>query len=203
MASTELKRKPKKLKLKSCRICKNKFEPYSSLSVTCSIPCSIKLVNDKKAKKTLAKLKLDIKIEKMEQRKAKENLKSKSQWLAEAQKEFNKFIRLRDHREGCISCGSNDDHIKYDAGHYKSRGAHPELRFDESNVAKQCSMNCNMKLSGNIIEFRKGLFIKIGEKELERIEGHNPPKNYTISDIKEIKTKYRKKWRELEKQLFD
>ena len=59
-----------------------------------------------------------------QRRKAKERkakLKSRSEWLKEAQAVFNKFIRLRDKDQPCISCGRYHQG-QYHAGHYRSVG---------------------------------------------------------------------------------
>lgn len=77
---------------------------------------------------------------------------------------FNQFIRLRDKDLPCISCGRYHQE-QWHAGHYRSVGACPELRFDEMNVHKQCSV-CNNYKSGNLTEYRLNLIRKIGEKKL-------------------------------------
>lgn len=186
-----------KRKDKTCKICGNKYKPRSTTQCCCSPACAYQYVVKCNAKKQVKKLQASIKAEKREQRKARESLKTKSQWMAEVQKEFNKYIRLRDKNEPCISCGNTND-VKYDAGHYKTVGAYPELRFEELNCHKQCSKNCNVEKSGNIIEYRKRLIKKIGLNKVEWLEGPHEAKNYTIEDLKELKALYRKKWRDLE-----
>ena len=76
------------------------------------------------------------------------------------------------------------------AGHYRTVGAHPELRFEPDNVHKQCNRNCNKAKSGNLTEYRKNLVKKIGLKRVEYLEGPHKAKHYTIEDIKDIKKKY-------------
>jgi hypothetical protein len=95
------------------------------------------------------------KKEKEDKKKAKEGIKSNTQLLNEAQKEFNAYIREVDKNEPCISCQRFHDG-QYHAGHYLSVGAHPELRFNEDNCHKQCSV-CNNHLSGNQLNYRKEL----------------------------------------------
>ncbi len=153
-------------------------------------------LNEKKKIKDAAKAK---KAERANTRVAKDKLKTRADWLREAQKEFNRYIRLRDHHEPCISCGK--PHAgQYHAGHYKSVGACPELRFNELNCHKQCSP-CNNHLSGNIIEYRKNLLLKIGDKAVDWIEGPHDPLKLTIDEIKEIKIKYRKMANDLDKNI--
>jgi len=114
--------------------------------------------------------------------------------LAQAQVWFNKFIRLRDSKRPCISCESSTKG-KYDAGHYRSRGSAPELRFDEDNCHKQCSQ-CNTQLSGNLIPYRVNLVKKIGIEKVRFIEGPHKAKKYSIDDIREIEKTYKSKCKE-------
>lgn len=125
-----------------------------------------------------------------------EKVKTRSEWAKEAQAAFNKFIRLRDAGQPCISCGRYHQGQNH-AGHYKSVGSSPELRFDESNCHLQCAP-CNNHLSGNIANYRPNLVIKIGQEAVDRIEGPHEPKKYSIDDLKAIKAKYKEKAKQLE-----
>ena len=127
--------------------------------------------------------------------KAKESIKTRSEIASEAQKCFNAFIRERDKHDPCISCGRFHTG-QYHAGHYRTVGAHPELRFDELNVHKQCSV-CNNHKSGNIVEYRINLVKKIGADKVEWLEGNHEPKKYTIEELKDIKSLYKSKLKAL------
>lgn len=135
------------------------------------------------------------KAERKELRARKEKLKTRSQWLKEAQIEFNRYIRERDRDLPCISCGRFHSGA-YDAGHYRSVGAAPQLRFDETNCHKQC-VPCNQHKSGNAIEYRQGLISKIGRERVESLEGNNCIVKWTIEDAKRIKAEYKAKTAEL------
>jgi len=104
---------------------------------------------------------------------------------------------MRDAGLPCISCGTTKPNIQYCAGHYLTRGGHPELRFHEKNVHKQCNQYCNLQLSGNISKYRINLVEKIGLSEVEKLEGKHEAKHYTIDEIQAIKVKYRNKTKEL------
>ena len=173
-------------RLKTCRICKKKFEPVRFAQICCGIPCAIEHANALKAKK-----------EKKEHREAKAKLKSRADYLKEAQAVFNKYIRMRDDKEPCISCGRYHQG-QYHAGHYRTVGAAPELRFNELNVYKQCAP-CNNYLSGNLIEYRRKLVAKIGIKKVEWLESKHEANKYTIDEILEIKKHYQQKIKELER----
>jgi hypothetical protein len=154
------------------------------MAKACSVTCSLELIradNKVKAAKEFNK----------ETRRMKNAIKSRSQWIKECQQVFNSFIRARDGSLPCISCGRHHSG-QYHAGHYKSVGANPELRFNERNCHKQCAP-CNNHLSGNIANYRPNLISKIGIKKLDELEGENTPKKYTIEELKELKKFYQRK----------
>jgi hypothetical protein len=171
------------MKLKTCKSCHNDFVPVRPLQRVCSPACAIAIVRTKQAKRAAK-----------QQRQDKQRIKTKAKWLQEAQIEFNKYIRLRDAQEVCISCQKPPK--KRNAGHYRTTKAAPELRFNEDNVHVQCEP-CNTYLSGNISNYRHGLINKIGIERVEAIEGPHEAKHYTIDDIKAIKEHYKQKTKQL------
>ena len=124
-----------------------------------------------------------------ELRKRKEAAKPRAQWMREAQTAVNAWIRWRDRDLPCVSCGRHHQG-QFHAGHFLSTGARPELRFDEKNLAKQCSA-CNLHLSGNLVLYRAELIRRIGLSEVDRLEGPQVPKKYTIDELKAIRDDYR------------
>lgn len=122
--------------------------------------------------------------------------------LKAAQHAFNAFVRKRDELLPCISCLENREETathkgsNFHAGHYKSVGAKPELRFNELNCHKQCA-HCNNFLSGNMENYRINLIGRIGEKEVLELEKEHAPKKYTCQELKEIELKYKRKLKEL------
>ncbi len=179
-----------KQKNKKCRICKGEFTPQSTTQITCSYQCA--LVKVEKDREQLKKK--QEKAWRKEKRERKEKLKSKSDYLREAQTAFNAFIRERDKNENCISCGRPPK--KRNAGHYKSVGSHPELRFDEDNCHLQCE-HCNTYKSGNQVEYRANLIMRIGIDRVEALESSREMPHWSIEDIKAIKAKYKAKLKEL------
>jgi len=127
--------------------------------------------------------------------KKKVNDNDKSAWIKKAQTAFNAFIRAEDEKEPCISCQRFHDG-QYHAGHYRTVGGHGELRFEEDNCHKQCSV-CNNHLSGNIADYRINLVKKIGLSRVEWLEGPHDPKKYSIEDLKDIEATYKNKLKEL------
>lgn len=124
-----------------------------------------------------------------------------------AQTAFNAFIRARDNDLPCISCGRTDADVKqtdgwktggaWDCGHFLTRGAFPELRFEELNAHKQCK-SCNggsdkyAKKTQLVRDgYRINLIKKIGLDKVEWLEGPHEPKKYTCAELKEIELRYK------------
>lgn len=187
----------KEVKQKTCKACGSKFTPsFNSTQVVCSIKCAQAHApaNHEKARKAIAQR------ERREIKVRKEKLKSRGDYLREAQQAFNAFIRMRDQLAGhvCISSGRPLDWNcnAVDAGHYRSVGAAPHLRFDERNVHAQSKQD-NRYLSGNATDYRIGLIRRIGLAEVEALERDQSVRKYTIDDLKEIAARYRAKLKDL------
>ncbi|MNI36624.1 Bacteriophage Lambda NinG protein [compost metagenome] len=187
--------RPKTCKNPACGI---SFPPQRLGQSVCSPKCglAIKDVNQEKARKSLAQ------VERREIKVRKERLKSRADHLREAQAAVNEYVRLRDAHLPCISCDSMpSDHdlitgSRWDAGHYRSVGACPELRFEPLNIHRQC-VKCNRNLSGNAVEYRIRLVKRIGADKVDWLEGPHPARKYTVEEIKAIKADYRALTREL------
>ena len=175
------------MKTKRCKACGKEFTPDRAFQKACGYRCAIELAQEAREKAVERR-------KRRESRAARVKLKTRSDWLREAQSECNKYVRERDRDLPCISCGRHH-RGQYHAGHYRSIGAAPELRFHPGNIHKQCSA-CNNHKSGNAIEYRIGLVRKLGAAYVEWIERQNSAQNLTIDDIKEIKAYYKEqlKW---------
>lgn len=188
----------KEVKQKTCKACGGKFRPSLSMQKACSVKCALDLApaNHDKARKAIDQR------ERREIKVRKEKLKSRGDYMREAQAEFNTYIRLRDQHLPCISCDSlPSDHdlitgSRWDAGHYRSVGACPELRFEPLNVHRQC-VKCNRNLSGNAVEYRIRLVQRIGADRVAWLEGPHQASKHTIDDLKAIKAEYRAKIKQL------
>jgi len=172
-----------------------------SFQTWCSPDCAVVIARAKqeKKRKELAK------VERREIKVRKEKLKSRADHLREAQAAVNGYVRLRDAHLPCISCDStpNDNDLmtgsRWDAGHYRSVGACPELRFEPLNIHRQC-VKCNRNLSGNAVEYRIRLVLRIGADKVAWLEGPHAPRKYDVEQIKAIKAEYRAKIRELKRR---
>lgn len=174
--------------MKKCKNCKAEFVQFSTLQNLCTACLIIK-----GRKIAVKNAKVAVKAKKQDLIKDKERIKTRQEWLKEAQQAFNAWIRQRDILDPCISCQRHHTG-QYHAGHYRTTKAAPELRFCEINVWKQCSV-CNNHLSGNILEYRINL-IKKGI-DIDWLEGLHEQKKYTIDDLKAIKAEYKAKLKEI------
>jgi len=157
----------------------------------CSMSCVVQhgkkaatAVSDKRKRQTLTKLK--------------ESVKTASEWRVEAQTAFNAYVRYRDRDLPCISCDATGDHDGlggyWDAGHYRSRGAAKHLSFNLWNCAKQCS-RCNRYLSGNVVEYRKRLIMRLDSERVDKLENNNDTVKHDITYLRRIKQIFKNKLR--------
>ena len=171
--------------MRRCKVCRKPATMGNAVQAWCSVEHALVIAKankeraDKKAQREARARKRD----------SLAKLKTKREWLAEAQKAFNAYIRARDEGRPCISCGAMHA-AQWDAGHYRSTAAAPQLRFNEDNVHRQCSRPCNKDKSGNLIEYRKGLVARIGLDRVEALENDNAVRRYSIDEIKAIKASY-------------
>lgn len=170
------------------------------MSAFCNFDEAVKYANENKLKGAAIIKKSNDKKHAKRKKDFKDNDKSLRE--KSAQSSCNAYIRERDKGELCISCKGQVNFNSYiggsgvNAGHYKSRGSHPALRFEELNIHVQC-FRCNVHLSGNPIPYRENLIEKIGLEKVEWIEGPHEPKKYTCSELKEIELKYKNKLKQL------
>lgn len=172
-----------------CHVCMAEYEPRNSMR---DKTCGHEVCREEWKRQIIRQ-----KAEKEERRKVRsrlEALKPRTQWLKEAQQAFNAWIRWRDRDKPCISCGTTRA-AQWDASHYRSTGAAPELRFHPDNVHKACSV-CNQHKSGNLIEYRIRLMALIGPTRVEWLEGPHEARHYSIDELKSIKVLYKRLVRE-------
>lgn len=180
--------KPKKCKWSKC---KEHFIPQRPLQQVCNYMCATGYAQDKIEQK--AKREFDVKIAVM-----KMGLKKLSEYEAEARKEFQTYIRLRDRNQPCISCGCLQAK-QWDGGHFLKAELFTGLIFNENNCHKQCS-RCNDIFSGNELEYRDGLIKRYGYHfvlKLEKEKDKHRVYKFTKDELIQIKFKYKQKIKEL------
>jgi hypothetical protein len=177
-------------KAKPCEVCQNLFVPDRMGQVVCRPACAMKKVRQEKVQ------------ERAKVRTRKEAIKTIPMLIREAQVAFNAFIRERDRQAGhpCISSGRPLDWTgnAVDAGHYRSTGAAPHLRFNEDNCNAQSKQD-NRFLAGNAIDYRVGLIARIGLARVEALESDNTVKKWTREELIAIRDTYRAKLKEMKK----
>lgn len=197
---------------RKCAICQEWFIPRFQNERWCCPEHGAKLaiqLREREKAKAEQRLKKEKEAKRKESsariRKRKEEIKPLSKLTQEAQAAFNKYIRIRDSGQPCISCQTplkpNSNYITgsaIDASHYRSRGAASHLRFNVFNVHASCT-RCNRELSGNAVEFRIHLINKIGFERVERIESENTPRRFDAEYMRRIKKIFTKKSKLYEK----
>jgi NinG protein len=185
--------------MRTCKApnCSTRFEAKGFV-VWCSPACGSIIAQGRLAKKKAKQAK----EEKKQDRVRKEKLKTRSDYIKEAQHEFNRYIRLRDAGLPCICCGEplGADAIGggYDCGHWRSTGSAPHLRFHEDNAHGQRKY-CNRYGAGRAVDYRIGLVKRIGLERVESLERDQQPRHYSTDELKAIKAKYKALAKELEK----
>lgn len=164
---------------KKCKECETIFTPYRTTDKLCFV-CT-------KTKQALKNLET---IKKVRKKSLKEDLMTLQDYFKIVQTHFNKYIRLRDAGNVCISCQKKPK--KENAGHYFSAGTHTNVRFDEMNVHLQCE-HCNTFLSGNLIEYGIHLENKIGSDEFTMLrERAYITRRYTKDELKQLAEDFKK-----------
>lgn len=181
-----------KIRQKRCKVCREYFTPRSSFAKACGLVCAQEYVRLEKAKK-----------DRHERQKGLQALKTKRDYIKEAQVAFNAFIRARDANQTCISCGASFATGVFgggmDCGHWRSVGSAPHLRFHEDNAHGQCK-KCNRYDSGRAVDYRIGLIARIGLSRVESLEADNTVQKWTKDDLRGIRDYYRVKLKELKKE---
>jgi len=184
--------------IKKCSYCKVKKEIEINTPIYrfCSFECASSMASAVQIKQNKKKAKAFNR----ETRRLKESIKPKTKWLNELQTQVNKYVRLRDINDGCISCDKTSDWAgQWHCGHYFSRGHSSSLRFNLWNMHKQCSV-CNNHLSGNVGEYTPKLISKIGIERFNYLEAHKSDiKSYDIEWIKRAIKVARRAVKRLEK----
>jgi hypothetical protein len=172
------------MKDKKCKICKVKFTPIQFAQIVCGYKCAIEHSKNLKKQK-------EQKDWKQQKAVLKEKLKTLGQYEAEAKKSFQKWVRMRDEKQPCISCGVENTEL-WDGGHFKKAEIYSGVIFNEKNCHKQCR-KCNRFLGGNELNYRDGLIKRYGHdyvNELEMMANETRNYKFTKEELIAKKIKY-------------
>lgn len=183
-------------KAKSCVVCERVFVPERMGQVVCRGSCGIK--------KARAEREAAEKAERESVKRRKEALKPRAKWLAECQAIVNRYVRLRAlaRGEGCYTCGATPEQKfggTYDAGHFRSVGSAPHLRYWMPQIKLQC-IPCNRHKGGMALAFRERLVRDHGEDWVARLEAMQHIAKFDVDYLKRLKAVMTKKVRRLEKR---
>ena len=182
-----------------CKVCKSPYIKRNSWQTICeSVDCVIEIaVKNQAARKKVERKETKAKLKKLDD--------TKPKLTKAAQKAFNDYIRARDYGMLCICC---DKPIPWgttkttggvcDAGHYMSRGAHTQHKFNEDNCHAQLKY-CNSPrgLGGNYANYRIGLIKRIGLERVEALECDHKLNHYTKDNLRAIEATYKEKLKAL------
>lgn len=187
--------------MKICRTCKARFEASRPWQTWCSPEHGAEQAKQKlEAVRKKAQI-ADKKATKSRLRVLDETL-SKLRKLA--QDAFNAYCRARDDKLPCVCCGKWPKAHEaltggaWDAGHFRGRGANPELAFNEDNCHKQLK-SCN-RGDWDRVAYENELIRRIGPERVAILKGPHPPKHYTREDLKAIRAEYLAKAKQLKKE---
>jgi len=182
--------------------CREWFHPAFQNQSWCSAECGTVIALAKREKDRQNAIQAAERRRKDEAQQERRSLKvrklavqPRSYFIKQAQQAVNAFIRERDKHLPCVSCGTLSA-AQWDAGHYRTTAAAPQLRFDPRQIWKQCSV-CNQHKSGNLVPYRAELIRRIGLAEVESIEGNHDRHRWTIEECKAIKAEYQQKLKDL------
>lgn len=190
--------KPPKARKCRNRKCRAIFVPVRPLQTVCGPLCALDLIEQRKAKQA----EQQAKVERKDIKARKQKLKTRRDYINEAQRAFNAFIRERDKTKECICCGlslcgeSSATGGNFDCGHYRSVGSASHLRFDERNAHGQ-RKQCNRYGAGRAVDYRIGLISRIGLEAVEALEADQEPRKHTIEELVAIRDTYRAKLKAL------
>ena len=182
------------MRTRRCSLCRKKVPAETavigSLKAFCSMEHLIEFSRSDAGKKITQK------AYRKQAAEQKERLKTRSDRMRDSQAAFNRYIRARDRGKPCICCGRSQGDLKHggavDAGHYRSRGSAPGLKFNLFNCHSQLAY-CNRYLSGNAVGYRAGLIDRIGLERVERLEQENSPRRFDSDYLDRVKRIFTKR----------
>lgn len=205
----------KMMRRKLCKHCKGKLEPGEYIHAACVVPYA-EAQGAKSERKKAKQVAAIAKEGRADVRKRKQALETRGDVLKQAKVAIQAFRRLEELSKGrgCISCGRSQEEVQagewrpggyWDGGHFKSKGAFPEMALEPLNIWLQCK-SCN---AGSSKYARKGYTVNASfEENLAKLEGQtlvdwlngpHDPKHYDIHQLRDIRDDYRARAAKLKK----
>lgn len=203
------------LKPRTCKWCKQKFTPDRQKQTCCCIECAESYGKKTTAKAEAIRSAADRKTIRIRKEALKTPKQKRSELIQQAEKAVRDVRRTEELQKGsgCISCGRSQQEVigtdgwkpggAFDAGHYHSKGARPNLRFEPDNIWLQCK-SCNAGSSkyarkGATVakQYRENLIKEIGIDRVEALDADDKPRHWTDEELIEIRDNYKSKLKEL------
>ena len=186
--------KPKRCKSKGCGVV---FTPSRAMQAVCSPACAAELAREKREQAEAKKAR----EARLQHRRAVEKAKPIWWWHERAQKAVNRYVRARDHDQGCISCDKGPEWSGgvWHASHWRSVGASSATRYNLWNIHKACSQ-CNLFQSGNIGNYTTRIVQKIGAEKADWLKAQNGTRKWTREYLERLVRVFNKKARRQEKR---
>jgi len=119
------------------------------------------------------------------------------------------LVKLLDKDQPCIVCNTHEcgQRTEWDAGHYLTKAAHPELKFDPRNIFKQCSGTNTASTGRSSAEasirqkFDAGIIARYGMDHLMWLKGYHPPVKHTCQELAAMRAEMAEDCKRLKKGL--
>lgn len=165
---------------KKCVMCKA-TNPNPLLKV-CGYRCASKWLKTEKG--MIAKERSLLRLQRNAERQRKVKDKGVSHWLKQTRLVAQEYAARRDQNKQCISCGKYLGECdgqwltRWDGGHYKTVGGHPEMQLDLNNINGQCR-KCNSFEGGRVKDQEERIVQRFGQARLVYLNTARP-KTFTI-----------------------
>lgn len=174
----------KSRKQSKCKVCKSEYIKRSITHKTCSVECSIIYIEAEK-KKSYRKEYIYKKTQSY----------TRTDWIRFAQTEVNRYVRIRDQIAGhkCICCNEllNWSGSQVDAGHWRSTGSAPHLRFDVFGNINAQRKHCNRWRAGRAMDQEPIIRGRWGNEIADAILADQQSRKWTIPELIEIRDGFR------------
>jgi hypothetical protein len=186
-----------KMNKRKCKSCGLQFQKVRPLQNTCSIPCAIEHANKLK----IANKRTEDRLERVKTKKAIEAIKPWQKWFNECKTIAQRYARIRDRDDGCISCTKDKNWWgQWHGSHFRPAGNFKAVALNLMNIHKSCS-ECNNHKSGNGVEYNDRLIVKIGQDKVHWLKSQTQPYRHSIEYLKRYKQVMGKRLRRLEKRI--
>lgn len=163
---------------RKCKVCSKPLPKYKDCTDIyqknnfCDVACLSAHGREKAQKARERKAEREAKAKRAKHRDDKKRV-NRTARLSALQDLINQYVvHIRDVNEPCCTCGTTNPGIKYDAGHCFTRGARSDLRYELTNIHKQCSVNCNQFASGDKGAHKEFIANRYGADHLAKLEDH-------------------------------